>query len=285
MLYHKNASGINSSGAFFVGAAILAIMAAAEIAEAVGGVCQPPGVGQLVAIKHIYDGDTLLLKDGRRVRLIGVNTPELGRDGKPDDPFAQQARQAVVQFLKNSGHIVVYPDKEIRDKYGRHLVYLFKQAVKERPDGAASNAALHGVSLGKELLTQGLAFHIAVPPNLHLAECFAEAEIKARSNRRGIWGVGGIKPISADGIKKGGYQRILGKVVRVAITKKGWWIDLDGVTAVIYPEHQHGFDNSVVRAWQRRQLRIEGWVYQSSYRGKAQWRIKLETPYAVTEIP
>jgi endonuclease YncB( thermonuclease family) len=286
MNQYKNVSGINIPDTFFFGIrffiriTILVLVLVTWIPLAFGLVCQPPGLGQHVTVKHIYDGDTLLLKDGRRVRLIGVNAPELGRDSKPDEPFAQQARQAVVEFLNKPGRITIYPDKEIRDKYDRHLVYLYKQTITESFNESVGDA----VSLERELLARGLAFHIAVPPNLYLAECFSEAETEARRHRRGIWGPSGIKPISADSVKNGGYQRVFGAVERVAISKKAWWIDLGGVTAVIYPEHQHGFNKSAVEAWPGRRLEIEGWVYQSSYKGKLQWRIKLETPYSLSKI-
>jgi micrococcal nuclease len=48
------------------------------------GACSPEGPLQRVGLRYVSDGDTLVLSDGRRLRLIGINTPERGRDGKPD---------------------------------------------------------------------------------------------------------------------------------------------------------------------------------------------------------
>ena len=44
-----------------------------------------PG-GQEVVVRRVVDGDTLRLVDGRSVRLIGVNAPELGKSGGTAQP-------------------------------------------------------------------------------------------------------------------------------------------------------------------------------------------------------
>ncbi|MGV6807200.1 MAG: thermonuclease family protein, partial [bacterium] len=46
--------------------------------------CAPFAPGEPVAVSRVIDGDTLHLVDGRRVRLIGVNTPEMGHGDEPD---------------------------------------------------------------------------------------------------------------------------------------------------------------------------------------------------------
>jgi len=287
---------------FFVLIFMLLAMATAFLAPRVyAAQCVPPGKSEMVVVTQVYDGDTLRLRDGRRVRLLGINTPELGRGNKPDEPFARQAKQAVEDFLAGESHVFLYTETETQDRYGRHLAYLFKRApseFKRAPSGFkrvpsgfkkaqegfkdASNRA--NLSLGKTLLTSGLAYHVAIPPNLHLAACFAEAEKKAQRFKRGLWGPGGIAPVEVKTVSKGGYQRIRGKVSRVTL-KGAWWINFgDGFTAVIYPEHQRYFDAEVVQGWQGSRLEVEGWVYRSRYKGKPQWRVKLGTPYSVTDI-
>ncbi|WP_376748670.1 thermonuclease family protein, partial [Stutzerimonas nitrititolerans] len=66
-------------GAFFVSAFFAAAASAA---------CSPPGPLQVQKVAQVIDGDTLRLVDGRSVRLIGLNTPELGRKGRRAEPFA-----------------------------------------------------------------------------------------------------------------------------------------------------------------------------------------------------
>jgi endonuclease YncB( thermonuclease family) len=236
--------------------------------------CSPPGSGQLVTVKHVYDGDTVRLKDGRRVRLGGINTPELSRDGGVNERYAVEAKQAVEKYLARSEKVFLYTDKETTDHYGRFLGHLFKKLPSQ-----------DWQSLEKELLQQGLAYHIAKPPNLRLAACFAVAESIARANGLGMWRHDNDTLFtSVENVIQGGYQRIRGKVRGVNLAK-AWWINFsDNFAAVIYSENHHYFDPTTVEAWPGKWLEVEGWVYKASYRGKPQWRVKLDTSYAVSEI-
>lgn len=296
----KNALRVNTLGAFFMAITLLVLLVCAALSPAMAVDCQPQGRSQVVTVAHIYDGDTVRLHDGRRVRLLGINTPELGRNGAPNQDFAIASKRALEDLLGGQGKVYLYTDVNTdtdagaRDKYGRFLAYL----VLETPEG-------RHVSLEKELLVQGLAYHVAVPPNLELAECFAEAEKLAQNTKRGLWSQAreqgqqvvrgkdseanayatiNSRPIVTSLVSHGGYQRITARVARVTL-KKAWWITFnEGFTAVIYPEYQRYFDRNKILAWQGQRLVVEGWVYKSSYQGKPQWRVKLETPYAVSEF-
>ncbi|MGB8145070.1 MAG: hypothetical protein WCF05_07865, partial [Chromatiaceae bacterium] len=65
--------------------------------------CPLPAQSEPARVTQVIDGDTLELADDTRVRLIGINTPEKGRDGKPDDPGARQASAALRDLLAASG--------------------------------------------------------------------------------------------------------------------------------------------------------------------------------------
>ncbi|MHB8822818.1 MAG: thermonuclease family protein, partial [Pseudomonadaceae bacterium] len=54
--------------------------------------CPAPERLPQFAVAQVIDGDTLRLTDGRSVRLIGLNTPELGRKGRAAEPLADAAR-------------------------------------------------------------------------------------------------------------------------------------------------------------------------------------------------
>ncbi len=73
-------------GAFFVPAIWLST-AQAEV------FCPAPTTVGTFEVQRVVDGDTVRLKDGRSVRMIGVNAPETGKKGRPDEPFAVAARQ------------------------------------------------------------------------------------------------------------------------------------------------------------------------------------------------
>ena len=125
--------------------------------------CRMPADAVRVQARTVFDGDTLELTDGRRVRLIGINAPEIGRQGKPSEPFARAA-EARLQAL-TQGALYLAPGKESRDRYGRTLGHLFDAA---------------GHNLEAQLLAEGLGFAIGVPPNLTLVVCHLEAEQRAR---------------------------------------------------------------------------------------------------------
>jgi len=212
-----------------------------------------------VTVSSVTDGDTLRLKDGRRVRLIGINAPEMN----PPQPYAREAKRAVEAFIPKDSRVQLVLDRESRDKYGRVLGHIF-------------NAK--GENLEAHLLVRGLAWHVAVPPNLSLADCLANAQRAARTQKIGLWR-GDTVP--AEAVRHGGFQRVQGRVERVTFSK-AWWLNFEGgLAAVIYPEHQHRFKKREMMRLEGRELEVRGWVYAAG-RGSKPWRMKLETPHAMT---
>lgn len=234
--------------------------------------CRLQGSGEAVFVRHIYDGDTLLLEDGRRVRLLGVNTPELGNGKQPDQAFARAARQAVESFFTDGQQVWMQTDMQLLDRHGRLLAHVFK-----------GESIARGENLEQSLLEQGLAWHVAMPPNLQLAACLASAEDKARHERLGLWARYAPTVLEGKGLTTGGYQRIRARVATVVLAD-AWWINFaDDFAAVIYPENQKYFSRARVAGWEGRWLELEGWIYPVQYKSRWQWRVRLETPYAVAE--
>lgn len=62
--------------------------------------CTVSQFDETVNVDHVYDGDTIKLIDGRKLRLIGINTPERGRNGKKDEPFYQAAKNNFSKLLR-----------------------------------------------------------------------------------------------------------------------------------------------------------------------------------------
>lgn len=248
---------------------LVAVFAPAGDAAASPDNCPAYSAGEKVTIARVDDGDTVRLGDGRRVRLLGVNAPELARDGQEDQPYARDARKAVKSFFAESRSARLLLDAERRDKYGRTLAHLFDH---------------RGNSLAAYLLRSGLAWHVAVPPNLRLADCLAEQEQSARSAALGIWSADGMAPVPSDEIRRSGYQRVRGRVLRVQFGK-AWWINLDGkLSGVIYAEHQHRFDPVKLRQLEGVRVELQGWVYPSRSKKYQPWRMKIETPYALERL-
>ncbi len=88
--------------------------------------CTPPGDITYHPVKHIYDGDTVKLSNGEKIRLIGINSPEMGKDGKPDEPFARAARDFLRDQLRSTNYrIGLMADRQDTDRFGRKLRHAF----------------------------------------------------------------------------------------------------------------------------------------------------------------
>ena len=230
-------------------------------------VCRPFAKTEAVTVSHVHDGDTLTLSDGRKVRLIGVNATEVAKKGRSNQPFALQAKRVAQAFIDQSKQIEFLTDNENKDHYGRWLGHIY--------NGAGDN-------LEQSLLQQGLAYHVAIPPNLTLAKCLDQAEQYAQDNQLGLWSVQGIPAVKAKSVKQGGFQRVQGKVTSVRADKH-WHLKLDNdFTVMLYSEHQHRFTKSWFKQLEGKTIEVQGWVYQSKGpQSKGNWRMKLETPYGV----
>ena len=128
----------------------------------------PPAATPLY-VARVFDGDTFQLLDGQRVRLLGIDAPEM--KAKPQ-AFAREAAEALSQRVMDEPVQLAY-DGERHDNYGRVL--------------ALVNAA-DGSCLNLELLQKGLARAYKGADFSRKAE-FAAAEARARDARLGLWGL------------------------------------------------------------------------------------------------
>lgn len=135
-------------------------------------------------VSRVVDGDTLKLSDGERVRLIGVDTPEvhysdkLLRDAKSSgkDVAAIQAMgQKASDFTKSlvSGKKVRLEfDVKRRDRYGRLLAYVYLE------DGTFVNA---------KIIEEGYAQIMTIPPNVKYSDLFLQLQHEAQEKGKGLW--------------------------------------------------------------------------------------------------
>jgi micrococcal nuclease len=122
-------------------------------------------------VKWVIDGDTIVLGDGRKVRYIGINAPEIEHDEQKAEPFGNQAK-AFNQGLAYRKKIRLEFDRQRYDRYGRLLAYVFLQ------DGSFVNV---------ELLAHGCGFYLYQAPNLKYDSELLAAQRYAMSQKRGIW--------------------------------------------------------------------------------------------------
>jgi micrococcal nuclease len=151
--------------------------------------CQAPpaahGIDRHVVVERVVDGDTLVVRDGERavrVRLIGIDTPELHPSAKLD---AQVRRGWDARVIRRLGRratertrrlvegrtVRLELDVETHDRYGRLLAYVH----------------VGDASVAETLLREGWATTLTIPPNVRYVERFRRLEAEARAARRGLW--------------------------------------------------------------------------------------------------
>ncbi|MDD2679399.1 MAG: thermonuclease family protein [Candidatus Omnitrophica bacterium] len=137
-----------------------------------------------ILVTRVVDGDTLVLETGERVRLIGIDTPEIHASNKlyrdsqrtnQDVTTIQKMGQRAYAFTKNlveGRRVSLEFDVEKYDKYDRLLAYVYLK------DGTFVNA---------EIVKQGYASLMTYPPNVKYADLFLKLYQEARQNQRGLW--------------------------------------------------------------------------------------------------
>jgi micrococcal nuclease len=151
-----------------------------------GNIMQAPAAGNYdnVLVVRAVDGDTLKLANNERVRLIGIDTPEMheseklyrdsrksGQDAKTIQALGRRS-YAFTKSLVEGKTVRLEFDVEKRDKYKRLLAYVYL------PDGTFVNA---------EIVKQGYASLMTYPPNVKYADEFRRLYQQAREQRSGLW--------------------------------------------------------------------------------------------------
>ncbi|MFA5142964.1 MAG: thermonuclease family protein [Candidatus Omnitrophota bacterium] len=144
-----------------------------------------PAKEETVFVAKAVDGDTLKLSDGRRVRLLGVDTPELhysekllrdARRSRKDIKAIQGMGERAADFTRRlceGKRIRIETDIRRLDKYGRLLAYAYLD------DGTFVNA---------KILEEGYGQVMTIPPNVKHADYFMKLQQEARERGKGLWG-------------------------------------------------------------------------------------------------
>ncbi len=245
-------------GAFFV--------CAIWLSPAVADRCSPPATSERVKVRHVHDGDSLVLTNGTRVRLIGVNAPEMSHQDQPAQALAVKARDRLRQLLfQNANSARLVSGKQRLDRHGRKLAHLW---------------LADGRNLSAELLGEGLGWAITIPPNVGFLDCYLKSEDAARRAARGVWGHPTHAPRDSTdlGLRDEGFKRIRGRIVRVNHGGGATWINLAGRFALRIPdEHIDWFTDRPDRHWIGRNIEVRGWLYAA----KGELRVNVQHPAAL----
>ena len=132
--------------------------------EGVAAFPAPVAAGELVRVKRVYDGDTILLEDGRKVRYLGINAPEF------QEPFYLKAKRSN-ESLVMGREIRLEFDQERTDSYGRVLAYVY-----------AGNEMVNA-----RLVQEGLAHAFFIGPNRKHHSLLLRLQAEAQQRKVGIW--------------------------------------------------------------------------------------------------
>lgn len=127
-------------------------------------------------ILGVVDGGTVYVEingEKKTVRLIGVDTPETAHPSKPVETYGKEASEFTKNLLLGESVYLEFDETTI-DKYGRVLAYLYRA-----PDGLFCNL---------EIITTGYGHAYTVYP-FKYKEIFQKAEIHARDEKKGLWGL------------------------------------------------------------------------------------------------
>jgi len=125
-------------------------------------------------VVEVYDGDTIRIANGMKVRYIGLDTPETHHPNKPVEYFGIKASKFNKELVGNN-KVKLEFDVERKDKYERFLAYVYVQHDEE------------WINVNAELLKEGYARLYTIPPNVKYSDYFLKLEKQARKNCKGSW--------------------------------------------------------------------------------------------------
>jgi micrococcal nuclease len=135
-----------------------------------------PGGVVTARVQRVVDGDTIAVRLGgrdERVRYIGIDTPETVKPNTPVQCWGEAAH-ALNERLVGGAEVTLRFDRELRDRYGRLLAYVYR--------GGESR------SVNARLVRAGAARTLTIAPNTSRASELARLQAAARAERLGLWG-------------------------------------------------------------------------------------------------
>lgn len=216
-----------------------------------------PGYGYY-RVKKIFDGDTVLLTDGQKVRLLGINAPEVAHRNHPAEPGGEEATQWLTLHVAQQ-KIRLEMDVEKKDKYGRILAHVFTE---------------RGVHINLELVKYGLATVALHPPNLLYSRVLLAAQDSAEKAGLGIWRRPYFARKSYRDIRDTrGWKRVVGKVMHIKHTPYNSYLAFsDDFSLKVARRDAKLFPT--LKTYLGHTIEARGWLY----RRKKSWTMPLRHP-------
>lgn len=198
-------------------------------------------------IQRVYDGDTIHLRGGYRVRLLGINAPEVEGRYRSEEAGGDAARDWLRQRLEGQKVRLEF-DKERRDHYNRLLAHVF---------------TADGEHLNLRLVEEGLAVVSLIPPNFKYSDQLAQAQERAEAAKRGLWSMPYYAPQPITNLEKGVYQRswqrYQGTPMAIQIERKYAYLVFSKHVNVCISREQLPHFGKLER-YLGKQIEVRGWV-------------------------
>lgn len=126
---------------------------------------------EIFLVTRIVDGDTIEIEGGRKVRYIGIDTPETVDPIRPAGCYGKEASLKNSELVLNK-KVKLVKDVSETDKYGRLLRYVY----------------VENTFVNDYLVSEGYAKASTYTPDVKFSEQFLNSERKAREEKKGLWG-------------------------------------------------------------------------------------------------
>jgi len=216
-------------------------------------------------VVEVVDGDTVLLDDGRHVRLVGIQSPKLplGRPGFEAWPLAEEAKAALSALTLGRDVGLGYGGRR-NDRHGRALAHLY----------LLDEAGGPGLWVQGALLEAGMARVYSFADNRALIGEMLASERRARTLSRGIWADPFYAVRTPDGVDghDGGFQIVEGIVLKAALVKGRVYLNFGAdwksdFTVTLAPAVRRVFEAEGIDplVYDGKRVRVRGWI--ESYNG------------------
>lgn len=217
-------------------------------------------------VVKVFDGDTVKLEDGRKIRLLGINTPEIQHRNRPSEAGGETAKQWLSEKLNNR-KVRLITDVEQSDKYKRTLAHLFTEDKQH---------------INLQLVERGLAAVNIYPPNLLYAEQLVAAGKVAEQAKRGIWrqaeyAVLPVRDLTSD--SHSGWLRLSGKVAAIRSSRKFVYLEFSSLFQARIEKKWLGLFPEVA-TYQGKMVEVRGWLNKN----RSGWSMLLRHPSGIKVI-
>lgn len=128
-------------------------------------------------VTRLADGDSIECRGLGRIRLLGIDAPELNQP-----PYGRMAEGALARLIPSGTAVEIELDVEERDRYDRLLAYVWHE----------------GELINWRMVRDGWAVVLTYPPNVQHAESLVAAQERARAEALGLWAIGGFECLPVD---------------------------------------------------------------------------------------